>query len=289
MKTKVEVITPEIATDILENHNPRNRRVSEPTVEAYASDMKQGRWVLNHQGIAFDEEGNLIDGQHRLWAIVFANVSVEMMVTRDIPVSELKNGVELNPMDSIDRNRVRTTGQQMQLCHGIKNGSQVAAAVRGIALMISPNDGQKKLTTSTSLFIYDQYGRDIESIIQLLDSRQRVSHMMSPIAMYHHGEPQRAQEFCRQYRTMEDMADAVRATRKYIEQQYGRGNQDLLLRVVSNGLHHFHQGSKIKQLQDNPRGMEFLIGMFPSMNKRIKEAVRVVKINRDLNRKIKAE
>jgi site-specific recombinase XerD len=54
MRVKVETITPEWAIDVLEKHNPRNRKVSENTVQAYATDMRNGRWVLNHQGIAFD-------------------------------------------------------------------------------------------------------------------------------------------------------------------------------------------------------------------------------------------
>ena len=126
MRTKTEVITPEWAIDILENHNPYNRKLSENTVQAYAADMRNGRWVLNHQGLAFDTNKNLCDGQHRLWAVVFSGKTIESLVTYDIPVSENKNGIELNSMDTIDRGRFRQTGQQMQL-HGIKNGALTAA------------------------------------------------------------------------------------------------------------------------------------------------------------------
>ena len=82
MKTRIETITPALATEWLDKHNSVNRKISEPTVQSYAMDMKNGRWTLTHQGIAFDTEGNLQDGQHRLWAIVFSGITLEMMVTR---------------------------------------------------------------------------------------------------------------------------------------------------------------------------------------------------------------
>ena len=41
-----------------------------------ARDMKAGHWRLTHQGIAFDPAGVLIDGQHRLWAIVESDTTL---------------------------------------------------------------------------------------------------------------------------------------------------------------------------------------------------------------------
>lgn len=39
---------------------------------------------MTHQGIAFDENGELVDGQHRLNAIVEANIPVQMNVTYNV-------------------------------------------------------------------------------------------------------------------------------------------------------------------------------------------------------------
>ena len=60
--------------------NTHNRPVNRLHVERLARDMKAGRWRLTHQGIAFDTTGLLIDGQHRLWAIIEANVTVKIRV-----------------------------------------------------------------------------------------------------------------------------------------------------------------------------------------------------------------
>ena len=77
-------ITPEMAKDFLAKNMKSNRPVMKSTVHSYARMMRNGNWGLTHQGIAFDENGDLVDGQHRLNAIVEANVPVEMMVTYDV-------------------------------------------------------------------------------------------------------------------------------------------------------------------------------------------------------------
>ena len=47
--------------------------------------MRNGDFHTTHQGICFSETGDLIDGQHRLLAIVEAGLAVEIMVTRGMP------------------------------------------------------------------------------------------------------------------------------------------------------------------------------------------------------------
>ena len=84
--TGIETITPEIAKKYLER-NTKNRRLEPRIVERYASDMRDGRFDLTHQGIGFYEDGELADGQHRLSAIVKAGVSVKMLVTKGISKS----------------------------------------------------------------------------------------------------------------------------------------------------------------------------------------------------------
>lgn len=84
MEARVERVTPEIAKRYLERANPRNRCV-QSLIRRYAKTMLAGLWYLHHQGIAFDESGMLIDGHHRLRAIVLSGVTVEMQVSRGVP------------------------------------------------------------------------------------------------------------------------------------------------------------------------------------------------------------
>lgn len=83
MITVIETITPEIAKEYLK-HNRVNRVLRSRAVEELMRDMKAGVFRLTHQGIAFDKDGNLVDGQHRLTAIALSGCTVQMMVTRDL-------------------------------------------------------------------------------------------------------------------------------------------------------------------------------------------------------------
>ena len=84
MYTSVVLITPAMASEMLSRNMKCNRPVMKSTVHSYARMMRNGNWNLTHQGIAFDENGNLIDGQHRLNAIIEANISVMMNVTYNV-------------------------------------------------------------------------------------------------------------------------------------------------------------------------------------------------------------
>lgn len=79
--TTYEEITPEIAAKWLElNHS--NRTLQEARVTAMVDDILHDRWKLTHQGIGFDTNGDLFDGQHRLTAVLRSGKTVKMMVTR---------------------------------------------------------------------------------------------------------------------------------------------------------------------------------------------------------------
>lgn len=107
METRIMRVTPEMAATWLEM-NTNNRKKNRERINAYARAMLAGRWVLTHQGIAFDENGNLIDGQHRLEAIVKAGVAVEMNVTFGVKHAE-------GEILEIDTGRARTYNNVMQM------------------------------------------------------------------------------------------------------------------------------------------------------------------------------
>lgn len=83
MYTEKTIVTPKLASEILEK-NTSNREVRKNKVDLYCEKIENGEWILTHQGIGIAEDGTLIDGQHRLMAIVKANISVEMLVSRNV-------------------------------------------------------------------------------------------------------------------------------------------------------------------------------------------------------------
>ena len=78
-------ITAALATEWLEG-NTHNRPINDRCVGDMARDIKNGKWHLTHQGIAFDKAGVLIDGQHRLYAVVEAGMDAVMLVTYGLPL-----------------------------------------------------------------------------------------------------------------------------------------------------------------------------------------------------------
>lgn len=81
MKTEKITVTPLQAANWLDSGNYENRAVRKAWVKELAGMIRRGEFKLTHQGIAFDCFGRLIDGQHRLMAIVEAGVSVQTLVT----------------------------------------------------------------------------------------------------------------------------------------------------------------------------------------------------------------
>ena len=100
--------------------NPSNRNLRKPIVDSYARDMAAGNWMLNGETIKFDNAGHLIDGQHRLSAIVAANATVSMVVV---------NGVAPDVMDTVDVGAKRTYADALKL-QGEENTTTLAAVAR---------------------------------------------------------------------------------------------------------------------------------------------------------------
>jgi hypothetical protein len=93
MKTEIRVILPNEAAQLLANRHPRQvERFSESTAEAYADIMRKGSWDQYHpQGIAVSASGQLLDGQHRLRAIVISNMPQRMLIVTGVPESTYKH------------------------------------------------------------------------------------------------------------------------------------------------------------------------------------------------------
>lgn len=84
VKSAWTLITPDRAKMFLvANSDNRSQRVKH--IDRIVDDMNNERFVVTHQGIAFDEDGKLIDGQHRLQAIIESGKAQWMLVTTGLP------------------------------------------------------------------------------------------------------------------------------------------------------------------------------------------------------------
>jgi hypothetical protein len=79
-----EYVTPASARAMLDA-NTGNRAIRRAVVAQMARAILAGEWRITHQGIAIAPCGRLLDGQHRLNAIVEAGIPVLMAVARNVP------------------------------------------------------------------------------------------------------------------------------------------------------------------------------------------------------------
>jgi len=115
-------VTPEMAAEILEN-NPINRRVMKSKVSGYVQQMKNGDWKTNGETIIMDNHGALLNGQHRLHAVMVSGVSVEMMFI---------HGIKRDAFDTIDSGQARTPTDVLSINAewSRKDASSATAAAR---------------------------------------------------------------------------------------------------------------------------------------------------------------
>lgn len=96
MKIELVEITPAKAEELLA-HNTRNRNVREKAVNAYARDMRAGAWLQNGDAIRIATDGTLLDGQHRLLAIIQSGVTIPMYIASGLaPEAQLTMDTGIN-------------------------------------------------------------------------------------------------------------------------------------------------------------------------------------------------
>jgi hypothetical protein len=125
MFTQVVDVTPALAAEWLKL-NSGNRPISKSNLQSIVNDMRAGHWNLTHQGIAFDQSGALIDGQHRLLAVVQTGLTVKMLVCY---------GADRATFSCIDGGRKRTAADAVAI-RGIENANAVAALARALLIGI---------------------------------------------------------------------------------------------------------------------------------------------------------
>jgi hypothetical protein len=128
IRTELEFITPSKAAEYLAL-NRNNRTLSQNKVLKHARDMRCNDFPTTHQGIAFHENGNLCDGQHRLAAIIEANTPVWMNVSRNLTDAAVMH------IDGDIRARQAHECLSMSASHADASKQEVAAARQWVSLL----------------------------------------------------------------------------------------------------------------------------------------------------------
>lgn len=96
-------VTPETARNWLAL-NRKNRSLRKSDLDRYKRDMIAGNWHLAGDPIRFGTDGRLLDGQHRLTAIIQTGATLPLLVVR---------GVQLDAQKVMDSGRRRTASDAL--------------------------------------------------------------------------------------------------------------------------------------------------------------------------------
>lgn len=146
-------VTPEMAKGFLST-NQQNRRISEVVLGRYVNDIKNGRWVENTgEAIKISKTGKLLDGQHRLMAIVKSNTSIWLHV-----IYNLDDAI----FDVIDTGKSRNASDCFRIS-GIKNCDQIPSIISFFnSLEKGYRNHAKKNNSATNHELLIQYENDPE-------------------------------------------------------------------------------------------------------------------------------
>jgi hypothetical protein len=181
----IVLITPEIATYIMENDNYNNRPISKINVKFLVNEMTRGNWRFDGAPIRFDDKNNLLDGRHRLNAIIESGLSFEFLVI---------TGLSENSFKVMDTGRKRT-GSDILSIAAIKNASLVASTVKFIygfnnGLHSANRNSNRTLSNTELLEHYHILNEDgsLDNSVHIGKSESQKSKLINPttVAGFHY-------------------------------------------------------------------------------------------------------
>ena len=109
-------IDPAMASRLL-NANTNNRTTKRRNLEKIGQDMLLGRWKFNGDSICIDEDGVILDGQHRLLQIEATEVTITALIVSNLPE---------DVRATIDTNAIRSAADELQM-RGYNNAPALSA------------------------------------------------------------------------------------------------------------------------------------------------------------------
>ena len=117
---QIETIDKEKAQEYLSLNFKSNRALRPRAVASLVDDMKDGDFFLSWDCIAFNEEGLLVNGQHRLSALIEADVTYDFCVVRNVSHETIKHFDTGNKRGQADRISVNGVYIHAKACAAVK-------------------------------------------------------------------------------------------------------------------------------------------------------------------------
>ena len=158
MKLEEITLTPEKAKEFLINQE-RNRGHSKSAVRRLSIALQKGEWRKNNDAICIDNNGHMINGQHRCLAIIKTGISVPVI---------LATGYEPNDIFVMDQAiKTRSGGDALSII-GVPNAREVAATLSVLSVYIEQvyhtvSRTASVLSPKSILIEYEKYKREIHN------------------------------------------------------------------------------------------------------------------------------
>jgi hypothetical protein len=123
MKHCETFVTPQMATEFLSIQKTwplKQRRINTLQVRRYAEMMRSGKWQKNGESLKFNGS-QLLDGQHRLHAVIEADVTLPFLIVNDL---------EASSFSTIDQGMPRTITHLLEIQNYTYKANVIAAARR---------------------------------------------------------------------------------------------------------------------------------------------------------------
>lgn len=152
------------AEDLL-GSNVHNRHIRERKVRNYAIDMLNSEWLETGEAIKFAKTGELLDGQHRLLAVIKAATDGVALPdgTKIAPQPAIKvgftivRGLDKASQRAMDIGAVRTLADSLHLDRGETNVNVLASIIRVVHAWDSgyrKQIGKRELSTNATLLAF---------------------------------------------------------------------------------------------------------------------------------------
>lgn len=171
MYSQVVTVTPAYAKKLLAS-NKTNRKISKANCNRILTAMRNGEWKLNGESIVISKNEQLLDGQHRLTALVEYGSPLPMLMVFNADDSVF---------DTFDQNKLRNGADTLHV-EGVQNSKECASILRLVFLndnkLIGEGFAFQKVSNSQILQTAKAYPRYTEAAslaVQLAKSSVRGS------------------------------------------------------------------------------------------------------------------
>jgi hypothetical protein len=296
-RSEIRIVTPEWAQQILTRHDEaiaagkfRQRPLNPNTVRQYAVDMKAGNWALTGQGISFDTEGNLLDGQHRVAAVIAAGISVQMLVMWDL--EQENDGVKT--INLFDIGKKRNVSQQLKI-NGMSYYSEISSGSRAL-LTLARGNVRAYPTVPQTIAVANLMENNMLNMIELLtvgnQKHKARGFTLAPLTLLSASDPDSAQLFATEFNEMVNLGKTSPVLHyfRFLERpSHIKGGSDytvFAMKALCSALYLYCNEKKVEQrITGNDEHVEWLLKTSKNAVAKIREVAGIELTMEELKQK----